>query len=181
MSVATADGLALREKVRAADGDHVVDLLRATGFFREEEVLIGRELVDETLQRGAASGYSFVFADRVDGSLAGYACYGRVPLTASGFDLYWIAVDPAEQGRGLGRRLLAECERRISADGGTQVWVDTSGRPQYAPTRGFYERAGYAVAARLADFYAPGDDKVIYVRRLALDQQPGSVTPEEKT
>ena len=111
-------------------------------------------------------GYCFLFADRPDGTLAGYACYGRVPLTESSFDLYWIAVDPGGQRRGLGRWLLAECERRISAGGAAQVWVDTSGRDQYAPTRGFYERAGYQVAARFPDFYAPGDDKVVFVRRL---------------
>ena len=46
------------------------------------------------------------------------------------------------------------------------MYLDTSGRAQYAPTRAFYERKGYRVAARLEDFFAPGDDKVIYVRTL---------------
>jgi ribosomal protein S18 acetylase RimI-like enzyme len=162
-------GLSLRDTVRAADAGSAEALLHATGFFREEEVAIGRELIDETVARGAATGYSFLFADRADGSLAGYACYGPVPLTESSWDLYWIAVDPAEQGRGIGRWLLEECERRIAAAGGDQVWVDTSGRDQYAPTRGFYQSAGYTVAARLADFYAPGDAKVMFVRRLVPD------------
>lgn len=36
----------------------------------------------------------------------------------------------------------------------------------YAPTRKFYTSLGYAEEARLADFYAPGDDKVIYGMRL---------------
>jgi hypothetical protein len=46
------------------------------------------------------------------------------------------------------------------------VYVETSGRRDYAPTRAFYERAGYRPEARLADFYAPGDDKWIYVKPL---------------
>jgi hypothetical protein len=46
------------------------------------------------------------------------------------------------------------------------MYLDTSGRAQYAPTRAFYEHKGYGVAARLEDFFAPGDDKVIYVRAL---------------
>ena len=37
-------------------------------------------------------------------------------------------------------------------------------RPPYAPTRGFYLRCGYYQAALLKDFYAPGDDKVIYAK-----------------
>jgi ribosomal protein S18 acetylase RimI-like enzyme len=157
-------GLALRASPRASDLAAVDELLRSTGFFRDEEVSIAVELVDETLVKGGASGYTFLFADRPDGSLAGYSCYGRVPLTESSFDLYWIGVDPVEQRRGLGRWLLAESERRIAAEGGTQVWVETSGRPQYQPTRAFYERLGYRVAGRFTDFYAPGDDKVVYVR-----------------
>ncbi|HUP24961.1 MAG TPA: GNAT family N-acetyltransferase [Thermoanaerobaculia bacterium] len=162
----TPTGLTLRELVRATDGDSAARLVRDTGYFREDEVAVARELIEESLARGAASGYELLFADRADGSLAGYACYGRIPLTESSFDLYWIAVDATEQGRGLGRWLLAESERRIAAAGGTQVFVETSGRQQYEPTRIFYERTGYHVAARFANFYAPGDDKVVYVRRL---------------
>jgi ribosomal protein S18 acetylase RimI-like enzyme len=159
-------GCTPRQQTRASDRLEVARVLRATGFFREEEVEIAVELVGERLARGAASGYEFLFVDRPDGTLAGYACYGQVPLTVASFDLYWIGVDPAEQRRGLGRWLLAECERRIAAGGGTQVYVETSGRAQYLPTRTFYERAGYLVAGRFADFYAPGDDKVVFVRRL---------------
>jgi hypothetical protein len=43
--------------------------------------------------------------------------------------------------------------------------VETSSRPEYAPTRAFYERRGYAEAARMREFYAPGDDRVIFTKR----------------
>ena len=55
--------------------------------------------------------------------------------------------------------------RRIQA-GGRRVYVETSGRAQYEPTRRFYEACGYAREAVLTDFYAPGDDKVIYGQSL---------------
>jgi hypothetical protein len=45
--------------------------------------------------------------------------------------------------------------------------VETAGRADYAPTRAFYEARGYRAAARLPDFYAAGDDQVIYVKALA--------------
>jgi ribosomal protein S18 acetylase RimI-like enzyme len=137
---------------------------RATGFFSEAETAIARELVEERAARGAASGYEFLFADGEDGALDGYACFGPIPCTRESWDLYWIAVRPALQGRGLGRRLLRAAEERIAAAGGTRVYVDTSTRDAYAPTRAFYEACGYARAATLEDFYAPGDGKVIYVR-----------------
>jgi hypothetical protein len=62
--------------------------------------------------------------------------------------------------------LIRESERLAGESGAKQMFVDTSGREQYAPTRAFYERMGYTKAAVLRDFFAPGDDKVIYVKRL---------------
>jgi hypothetical protein len=50
--------------------------------------------------------------------------------------------------------------------GGLRVYAETSGRPQYEPTRAVYERLGFFREAHLKDFYAPGDDKVFYVKVL---------------
>jgi ribosomal protein S18 acetylase RimI-like enzyme len=109
-----------------------------------------------------------VFADTPGNSarLLGYSCFGPIPSTASSFDLYWIAVAPGQQRTGLGGMLIRESERQAVAMGATQMFVDTAGREQYAPTRAFYERTGYRKAAVLDDFYAPGDAKVIYAKTL---------------
>ncbi len=157
---------AFRDTVVPDDPARVRALAEATGFFRPEEVAVAVELVDERLARGEASGYRFLFVD-AGGELAGYACYGPIPLTATSYDLYWIAVEPGRQGRGLGRALLAETERRIARAGGGRLYVDTSSRPDYLPTRTFYEHCGYGLAARLDDFYAPGDGKAVYCKALA--------------
>ena len=98
--------------------------------------------------------------------LTGFACYGRIPLTQSSYDLYWIAVAPGAQRKGLGRRLLGLVEQAAVALGGDALYVDTSGRAQYETTRAFYRACGYGEAARLVDFYAPGDDKIVFVKRL---------------
>jgi ribosomal protein S18 acetylase RimI-like enzyme len=140
-------------------------LAESTGFFNRFEVAVAEELVIERIAKGPASGYHFVFLE-VNGHLAGYTCYGPVPMTASAFDLYWIAVSPEFQGRGLGRLLLDESERLVRLAGGTRLYADTSGRAQYARTRAFYERVGFQVEAVLEGFYAPGDAKVIYSKPL---------------
>jgi hypothetical protein len=44
--------------------------------------------------------------------------------------------------------------------------VETSSRDDYASTRHFYEVHGMSEAARLTDFYAAGDARVVYVKRL---------------
>lgn len=155
----------IRQHVEPRDPQRVRRLAESTGFFNRFEVAVAEELVIERIAKGPASGYHFVFLE-VNGHLAGYTCYGPVPMTASAFDLYWIAVSPEFQGRGLGRLLLDETERLVRLAGGTRLYADTSGRAQYARTRAFYERVGFQVEAVLEGFYAPGDAKVIYSKPL---------------
>jgi len=159
-------GINYREAIEPRDVERVRRLVEITGFFSVEEVAIAAELVQERLEKGPDSGYEFVMGDRY-GRLAGYTCFGRIPGTTASFDLYWIAVHPEFQGRGLGRRLLQESERRIKAAGGARIYVDTSQRSQYASTRAFYESCGYQLETVLTDFYSPGDGKAIYCKALA--------------
>jgi len=169
-----------REEPCAADAAAVAELLGSTGFFHAHEIDVAVELVQTRLQSGVASGYHFVFADvpgdaphalRTPGPahaprVLGYACYGEIACTRGSFDLYWIGVHEQARHLGLGRRLLAEVERRVAAAGGRAIWVETSGRELYAPTHAFYLRCGYELVARLPEFYDPGDDKLVYVRKV---------------
>jgi GNAT superfamily N-acetyltransferase len=156
----------LRHDVRADDAPQVRQLVEATGVFSTAEGDVAEELVRERLARGTASGYFFTFAER-DHQLLGYACYGPIACTVGSFDLYWIAVRPDCQGQGLGRLLLADAEEWIRVSGGRQVYIETSSRQQYAPTRQFYIRCGYHQVAVFDDFYAVGDGKVVYRKLLA--------------
>jgi GNAT superfamily N-acetyltransferase len=150
-----------RENVMPEDREAIARLVRATGFFSEEEEGIAVELVDERLAKGEASGYFFLFAE-AEGRLLGYACFGPIPGSLHSYDLYWIAVDPKAQGRGLGRKLVDAAERLMARQGARRVYADTSSRPQYEPTRDFYLACGYRQEAFLADFYGPDDGKVIF-------------------
>ena len=102
------------------------------------------------------------------GDLIGYACYGATPGTTGTYDLYWIAVHPEHQGEGGGSRLLDEVERRLRDREARLLVVETSSRTDYESTRRFYERREYREFARLSDFYAFDDDRVLgYQRQLA--------------
>lgn len=154
--------MTMRDEVVAADEERVRSLVAATRMFHDDEVDVAAELVRERLEKGDESGYHFLMVEDEAGELVGYACFGPIPCTRSSWDLYWIAVAPSLQGKGVGQRLMRESEKRIAALGGTRVYVDTSGRPDYEPTRAFYERCGYAVGAHLRDFYDIGDGKVVF-------------------
>lgn len=158
--------ISFRFDVSAGDCETVREIVDATGYFTPAEVAVAVELVQEHLTKGAAaSGYYFVFAER-GGRTIGYVCYGPVPCTISSHNLYWIAVHPDFQGRGLGKALMREAEKHIAAAQGTRIYIDTSYKAQYDDTRAFYESLGYALGALLKDFYLPGDDKVIYYKIL---------------
>ena len=81
--------------------------------------------------------------------MLGYTCYGPIALTAGSYDLYWIAVDKSTQGLGLGRTLLEKSEQIIRQEGGRRIYIETSTRPPYAPTRAFYERSGLPPGGRV--------------------------------
>jgi len=162
----------LRDQPRPADPARVGRLVAASGFFSADEVEVAVSLVDEALAKGCAeSGYHFVFADDAAGGLAGYACFGPIAGTLESGDLYWIAVDPSLRGQRLGTLLLAESERRLAKLGVRRVYVETSSRPLYEPTRAFYLARGYRLEATLERFYGPADGKLIFVR--VLDAAPG--------
>jgi len=163
MAGRAASVLMLRTDLRQQDIDLVRTVTAATGFFSVNEVDVAVELVEAAFGQGAASGYLFLLAEH-DGAMCGYTCFGRVPCTEASFDLYWIVVAPAYQGQGIGNRLLMRTEELIHDDGGRQVYAETSSRAQYRPTRSFYRHTGFRQAARLENFYAAGDDKIIYCK-----------------
>jgi GNAT superfamily N-acetyltransferase len=146
----------------AADKAPVMDLVRATGFFRSDEIAVAEELVDIYLGQPDQKDYGIVVSADESGRVAGYMTYGPTPLTVGTYDLYWMAVDPKAQGRGHGRALVEWLEAYVKSAGGRLIIIETSSVPKYEPTRRFYLGLGYPEVARIPDFYQPGDDRVIY-------------------
>ena len=79
-------------------------------------------------------------------------------------------MDPAAQGRGIGHALLTRVEAEVQARGGRLLLVETSGTPAYAPARHLYETSGYRCEANIHDFYAPGDNLLIFAKDLGQAQ-----------
>jgi ribosomal protein S18 acetylase RimI-like enzyme len=131
------------------DREPVHDILVRTGFFTAVEVSTALELIDDWLTNGEPSGYlCFVATDPGTDAVLGYVCVGPAPLTDGTYDLYWIAVDPHAQSRGIGRALLD--------------WAETE-----------VVRCGYALVARIAEYYRQGDDKLVFGKYLSAGRGPG--------
>src|SRR5262245_48432795 len=98
----------LLRELRAADRVPLAALLRATAAFTDEEAGVALALIDVGLAAAPARPDApRFFVAEWDGRVAGYVCYGRVPLSDGVYGVSWIAVDPSLRGRGTGRALLA--------------------------------------------------------------------------
>jgi ribosomal protein S18 acetylase RimI-like enzyme len=151
---------------KPGDGDGILRITATAGVFSKEEVDCVSELWDEYLQNGSEkTGYYFIVMKEGENVL-GYACFGPRALTDGTYDLYWIAADRNIKRRGVGRTLMEQSEKDVAALGGRLLVVETSGKAEYAPTRAFYEGIGYNKEAVITDFYADGDDLVIYTKKL---------------
>lgn len=171
--------VSIRPTIRE-DYNSILDILKGTNSFTAEEIKIADELLNSYFDHSSVSGYwTYTAMSRHEQAqvgipletdkIAGYICYGPTPLTLGTFDVYWVAVDPALQGHGIGTELLNFAEDDISRHKGTLITIYTSSQEKYSPTRDFYLKRGYHEGARIHNYYRPGDDLVIYVKQISED------------
>ncbi len=151
---------------RRADAHAILDVACGSGVFSDQEVAVLGELLAEHFGYGAdCSGYHFLIARNAH-DLLGFACYGPRPMTQGTFDLYWLTVAPRALRQGIGAALVNRVAERLRRVRGRLLIAETSGLPAYLPAREFYNRHAFRAVATIPDFYAPGDDLVLFVRRL---------------
>ena len=155
----------LRTELKPADREALRALLLSTDFFYDHEIAVALELLDDRLAKGDRSDYHFILAD-LAGRLAGYVCFGPIGIAKRRFDIYWMGVHRDSHRRGLGSQLLQAAEERMRAWGWDYVYVETSSRPLYEPTRQFYEKRGFRLVARVPFYYADDDDRLVYLKPL---------------
>lgn len=129
------------------------------------------DLVDEGLEHPDRGEYLVHVLEDPDSGpkkmIQGYVCFGATPLADGVFDLYWIAVDPKQQGQGFGQLLLRFVENEVRRQRGRMLLIETSSKETYAPTLRFYQRSGYDEISRIKDFYRIEDDKVVFCKKLS--------------
>ncbi|HKR63186.1 MAG TPA: N-acetyltransferase [Thermoanaerobaculia bacterium] len=155
----------------AADRARIHEILVATARFTRQEIGWAMDLVDAALERPERGEYTAHVLEEPDSgphrTVQGYVLFGPTPMTEGVFDLYWIAVDPRQQGQGFGQVLLRFVENEVRRQSGRMLLIETSSKRSYAPTIRFYQRAGYREISRIKDFYRIEDDKVVFCKQLA--------------
>ena len=141
-------------------------MLLGTRAFNQEEIVVAMELIDIVLKDKNQDDYKIRCIVDDEDQAVGYICYGLTPMTQGTIDLYWIAVDPNSQGKGVGSKLIDFLEKEVREEGARMILADTSSVPQYEKTKRFYVQNGFQEVARIPDYYHPGNDRITFCKRL---------------
>jgi ribosomal protein S18 acetylase RimI-like enzyme len=158
-------GLSVRSLANESDQKTILDMLARRELFTDEELAVAGELLEDSLARPDGDYQTLCAVDK-ENAVRGYICFGRVPMTEGCYDLYWIASDPAAERQGIGEILLDRMEEFVQRQGGRKIYLDTSSTAAYKAARSFYLKHGFTLECVQADFYRPGDDKLIFVKDL---------------
>ena len=152
--------------ITPADSEAVVRLAVASGLFPADETGPLEGMMADFFGGHAGDGHACVI-DEEQGEPLGVAYYQPKPAADRVWDLTMIAVRADRQGLGRGTALMRHVEDELRAGGYRMLLVETSSLPAFEPTRTFYAKLGYEEEARVRDYWAAGDDMVLFRKVLS--------------
>lgn len=161
MSAPATEPFDLRE-MTVEDVGVVLTIIRA---HQEDDGRLARKYFDSVFgdTERARRETNFVAVDRATGEVAGVGGFGPDSMEWPGILwLRWLYVAEEHRGRGLGGRLLRRILEGAASRGARKVYLDTSSDESYAAAIAMYEKYGFRLEGRLADYYEAGEDYLIY-------------------
>lgn len=146
------------------DRENLCELIESINEFTANEKEVAVELIDDAINNPESTYKIFVHTENE--LIDGYYCIGKRALTEGVHDLYWIAVKPDCQSKGIGKQLIEHAENYVEKNNGSWLLIETSSKDNYEKTRGFYLRNFYSIVAEIKDFYRDGDDLIIFGKYL---------------
>lgn len=155
--------------IERGDRPHLLAILKAQRHFKPQEITVALELIDITIEQAGQEDYRILCLETSEGGVQGYVCYGKAPLTDAVYDIYWIVVHPSSWNRGIGSALLRKAEEEMRDRQARLLLIETSSLAPYAAPRAFYQRHGFEEISRVPNYYALGEDKLIYGKKLRYE------------
>jgi GNAT superfamily N-acetyltransferase len=143
----------------------LVTVSEGTRVFKPMEIQALQEVLDDYHATSQAQGHLSVTYE-LEGQPIGFAYYAPASMTDRTWYLYWIAVSKDIHAKGIGTQLLKYVEEDIRRRQGRILLIETSSLAHYELTRRFYLKHQYEQAAVIRDYYAEGDDMVVFRKRL---------------
>ena len=148
-------------RLKPADTKIIEGILNKVPLFKKEDIKVAMELIDITASNHLQTDYN-VFVYENNGTVLGYHCTGKRPLTDAVYDLYWIVTDPDHGKKGIGKSLLEHAEDFVTQNNGRWMLIETSSKESYNATRNFYMRNNYTIISQINDFYSKDESLLIF-------------------
>ena len=146
------------------DSAAIIELVVVAEMFSADEAWLVAGMLADYFDANKDDGHVCVIDD--EGGPLGVAYYQPKPAADRVWDLTMIAVRPVRQRQGRGAAMLRRVEEDLRARGQRLLLVETSASAQYDRTRAFYARCGYEEEARIRDYWAAGDDLIVFRKAL---------------
>lgn len=139
----------------------IIALAEASGLFNSDGIdQIKQSLADYI------SGNNDLWLIAIDEKPVGVLYCTPEPMTEGTWNILMLLVSPNVQRQGHGQSLISHVETTLTSRGARLVIVETSSIDEFEKARSFYVKCGYTEEARIRNFYAAEDDKVIFKKGL---------------
>jgi ribosomal protein S18 acetylase RimI-like enzyme len=147
-------------KTIETDSEALMAIIRESGQFDGD----GLSHVEQTLNNYYEGNSQDLWFTADDGEPVGVAYCAPEPVTDGTWNLLMLWTRHDRSGRGHGSALVGHIEKALHERGVRLLIVETSGMPDFAGARAFYEKSGFNREARIKNFFAAGDDKIVYTK-----------------
>ena len=169
---------------------HTAATLLVTGFaVQAPEAWPDLPSALEEVQQACGPGNICRAAQAADGTVVGWIA-GRPQYAGNVWELHPLVVDPAQQGQGIGRALVADFESHVLARGGITIWLGSDDETNSTSLGGvdlypdvwqhiqrirnlrrhpftFYEKCGFTIVGVVPDANGPGKPDILMAKRVA--------------
>jgi ribosomal protein S18 acetylase RimI-like enzyme len=131
----------------------------AIGSIAEATGLFPAEYLPEMIAPALAGGEEVWLVAEDDGAAQGFAFARPEEMADRVWNVLALGVSPDAQRGGHASGLLHALEARLEA---RMIIIETTQTPEQEAARAFYAKEGYEAVAQITDFYAEGEDKIVY-------------------
>ncbi len=158
----------IRETIHT-DSDALLAIVKDSGQFDDNGLTHVKETLNSYLE-GKSDDLWFT-AD--DGEPVGVAYCASEPVTDGTWNLLMLWTRNDRHGQGHGSALVNHVERILTERGVRLLIIETSGLSDFESARAFYNKCGFTQEARVRNFFAAGDDKIVYTKLLQTNSEAG--------
>ena len=148
-------------KVIQSDIPHLKKVLDSSELFPSDLL---DDMIHDYLKNESST--DIWFTSTKDGIPISIAYCAPERMTMGTYNLYAIAVQKDQQGKGIGKSMMEYIENKLREENHRILIVETSGKSEFELTREFYLKCNYVSQAVIPEFYEEGDDKVVFWKKL---------------